>query len=67
MGVGWLVLLALLAAGVAVAVLLAGRAPATAPGPEDELRMRYARGELDTEEYHARLAVLRWPPDQPVD
>jgi putative membrane protein len=34
---------------------LRGRDPG---GPEEELRRRYARGEIDTEEYRRRLAVL---------
>jgi uncharacterized membrane protein len=64
MGVEWLVLLALLTTGAVVAAMLVARQkPATVPSPEEELRMRYARGELDTEEYRARLAALRWPSD----
>jgi len=68
MGSGWLLLLVLLAAGVLIPVLVAmngtRKAPPTA---EDELRMRYARGELDTEEYQARMATLSRSYDRPVD
>lgn len=35
--------------------------------PEQLLALRYARGEIDDEEYHSRLATLRGhlPPNQP--
>lgn len=29
------------------------------PGPEEILRERFARGEIDTDEYHARQTALR--------
>ncbi|MER6306311.1 SHOCT domain-containing protein [Streptomyces sp. NPDC001657] len=32
------------------------------PSPEQILAERYARGEIDEEEYHRRLATLRRPP-----
>lgn len=35
-----------------------GPAPVREPGPEEVLAQRFARGEIDAEEYRARLAVL---------
>jgi putative membrane protein len=67
----WLVLLLLLmllvAAGVAAVALVARQYPSQPPllpqsGPnpaEEALRLRYATGEIDTEEYEKRLAALR--------
>ena len=47
----------------AVVLLARGSLPRTvapkATGPEDLLAERFARGEIDAEEYHARLATLR--------
>ncbi|BDM69359.1 hypothetical protein HEK616_28460 [Streptomyces nigrescens] len=37
-------------------------APRGGPSPEQILAERYARGEIDEEEYHRRLATLRGPP-----
>jgi putative membrane protein len=65
----WLamLLLVLMVAGAAVAVVLVAvnrtGPPAVSPGerprsPEDVLRMRLARGEIDVEEYERRLAAL---------
>lgn len=31
----------------------------TAPGPEDTLAHRFARGEIDADEYRRRIALLR--------
>ncbi|SNT22058.1 SHOCT domain-containing protein [Actinacidiphila glaucinigra] len=64
MSLGWLVLLVLV--GLAVTVLLrhapdggAGRAADRYhPGARALLAERYARGEIDDEEYRRRLAVL---------
>ncbi len=71
-GLGMLIWTALLVALIAVAVVLvvkAVRRPEPAPrggtgeqgdrSPEDEVRMRYARGELDSEEFRRRLQELR--------
>jgi putative membrane protein len=73
-GVGWLLMLAVLVAfGVAAALAIislarAGQGWVAAPGvprhrhagdPEDTLRLRYARGDIDTEEFDRRLHVLR--------
>ena len=59
MGSGWLLLLVLLAAGVLIPVLVAmngtRKAPPTA---EDELRMRYARGELELDTLVTRVIPL---------
>lgn len=48
-------------------VVLARGAPSKAPeppaaGPEHLLGERFARGEIDADEYHTRLAVLRSGP-----
>ena len=40
-----------------------GHGPAS--GPEQVLAERYARGEIDEEEYHRRLATLRGSAGQP--
>ena len=71
-GLGMLIWTALLVALIAVAVVLvvkAVRRPEPAPrggtegrddrSPEDEVRLRYARGELDSEEFRRRLQELR--------
>ncbi|WP_205730290.1 SHOCT domain-containing protein [Blastococcus sp. TF02-8] len=72
MGLGMLLWTVLLIALVAVAVVLVVKAvrrpePAHRGGnggredrsAEDEVRMRYARGELDSEEFRQRLQDLR--------
>ncbi|WP_329190668.1 SHOCT domain-containing protein [Actinacidiphila glaucinigra] len=64
MSLGWLVLLVLV--GLAVAVLLrrtADGGPGRAadrrdPSPRELLAERYARGDIDDEEYRRRLQVL---------
>lgn len=38
-----------------------GRAPARQKGPEEILAERFARGEIDEEEYRRRIAVVRHP------
>lgn len=71
MGVGMLLWTALLIALVAAAVVLAVRAVRRSHGSphgaldgrddwaaEDQLRMRYARGELDSDEFRERLREL---------
>jgi putative membrane protein len=72
MGLGMLLWAALLIALIAVAVVLVVRAvrrPSDGSregtrgqgslSAEDEVRMRYARGELDSEEFRRRLQDLR--------
>lgn len=72
MGFGMLVWTALLVALIAVAVVIVVKAvrrpqPVRRGGssgrddrsPEDEVRMRYARGELDSDEFRRRLQELR--------
>ncbi len=56
----WL-LLAVLVLAVAVAatvVAVVGRSSGRS-GAEEQLRARYARGEIDDDEYQTRLALLR--------
>jgi putative membrane protein len=36
--------------------------PAAGPGPQQILAERFARGEIDEQEYHSRLATLRGSP-----
>lgn len=48
---------------VAWALLRANRSQSPqSVGPEEVLAHRLARGEIDTAEYHERLAALRQPP-----
>jgi putative membrane protein len=59
-----LVVLGLLIAGVVVLARFAGRPPErTSPDPAAEperlLALRFARGEIDEQEYRSRLAALR--------
>jgi putative membrane protein len=58
MGIGWLVFLAIL---VTLAVVLVRHFTATAGrrSAEDILAERFARGEIDEEEYRRRLSALR--------
>lgn len=70
-GLGMLIWAVLLIAVIALAVVLVARAvrsPQDAPArrslpdvqsPEDELRMRLARGELDSDEFRRRMQDLR--------
>ena len=53
---------------VITAIVLAARhmaatprtqAPSRPPGPEEVLAQRFARGEIDAQEYHSRLETLR--------
>ncbi|NUT49036.1 MAG: SHOCT domain-containing protein [Saccharothrix sp.] len=75
-GWGWFVMslgmIAFWAVVITFAVLLfralsqTGQPPArstSAPGPELQLAERFARGEIDEDEYRRRLAVLRKPTD----
>jgi putative membrane protein len=59
MGIGWLVLLA---AFVVLAVVLVRHLTRTSPtrhGAEDVLAERFARGEIDEDEYQSRRDTLR--------
>jgi putative membrane protein len=64
MALGLIVVIGLLAVGVALLVH-AGRRPSDAPhpqpssSPEQLLAERFARSEIDAEEYQQRLATLR--------
>ena len=62
MGVGmvlWaLLLLSLIALSVAATLRLLRRDGSTTPSPRDELDARYARGELEREDYLQRRADL---------
>jgi uncharacterized membrane protein len=58
----WLVLAALLLVVALVAIAVAvDRNGSARPGPVPELRARYARREIDNDEYQTRLALLRAP------
>lgn len=60
MGLFWTLLLLAAVALVVWLVRSGSRGPAPGrPGAEDVLRERYARGEIDDEEYRYRLAELR--------
>lgn len=56
---GWVVVLA--AATAVVAIVVRPRRSEASPrsGAADILAGRYARGEIDTDEYHLRLEALR--------
>jgi uncharacterized membrane protein len=58
----WLVLatLLLVVAVVAIAIAVTGKG-SDRPGPVTELRARYARGEIDDDEYQTKLALLHPP------
>jgi putative membrane protein len=69
-GLSMLLWTILFVAVIAVAVVLVVRAVRTPPAdrgrrdavirlPEDELRMRFARGEMDSEEFRRRMQDLR--------
>jgi putative membrane protein len=61
-GMGWGWILVLVAFGLLIwfALRTAGRSAGPALGnPEKVLKERFARGEIDEEEYRARLAALR--------
>jgi putative membrane protein len=64
MGFGSLFWIILIIAVVGLAVWAIGRANAGRPRPtaesaEEILKQRYARGEIDRDEYHRRLTDLR--------
>jgi putative membrane protein len=55
-----LVVLGLLAAGAVALARFSAARPAQRPGePERLLALRFARGEIDEQEYRSRLAALR--------
>jgi uncharacterized membrane protein len=56
---GGFVLVLLLLGAVVAAVVLAERSSRRTDDGADLLRMRYASGEIDTEEYRRRLTELR--------
>ena len=62
MTVGMVVFWALVITGVVLLVRAVGATsitPAPPPPPEQILAERFARGEIDQDEYHRRLATLR--------
>ncbi len=58
MGIGWLVFLAAVAT-IVYALTRHHAPPATGASPQDILAERFARGDIDAEEYRARSDVLR--------
>lgn len=71
MGLGTLVFWGLLITLIVVAARNTGRSPRTGAvspplSPEEVLAQRYARGEIDDEEYHSRLQTLRGRHDRPI-
>lgn len=64
MSLNMLVFWGLIAAGIVLVVRYLGRSgPAAGPGSAERiLAERYARGEIDEQEYRQRLAVLRGGP-----
>lgn len=61
MGVGGLLSLLLI---VAIVYLLLGNRRADGASPKEILDQRYARGEIDTKEYHERLKALQESEEQ---
>lgn len=59
MGIGWLVVVALIVVTVVVLVRHLGPGPASRRDAEAVLAERFARGELDADEYRTRRDVLR--------
>ncbi|GAT71025.1 membrane protein [Planomonospora sphaerica] len=64
MSIGMVIVWALIIAGTAVVFRYLGTAQRTAappagPSPQDLLAERFARGEIDAEEYRSRLETLR--------
>ena len=59
MGIGWLVFLGAVAAIVYAFTRRHPGPPTTGVSPHDILAERFARGEIDAEEYRARSDVLR--------
>jgi putative membrane protein len=65
MGFGMILWLVVIVAVIWIAVRLLARpaapptmGPTYGPSPADELKMRFAKGEIDEEEFRRRLAVL---------
>jgi putative membrane protein len=61
MGLFWLFVLVALVVLVVWLLRSSGTARGALPSAEEMLRERYARGEIDAEEYRERLAELRRP------
>jgi len=62
MWIFWLVIIVLAVVAMVWLVRIAssgGGGPRSAQSPEEILKERYARGEIDDEEYHRRLEELR--------
>lgn len=58
-GVAWVIGNLIRHGGSSSAPSHAGEPPTQRTGPEDILHERFARGELDVEEYHHRVDALR--------
>lgn len=58
-GVAWVIVNVVRHGGSASAPAHASGPPTQRTGPEDILHERFARGELDVEEYHHRVDALR--------
>ncbi|TMS00369.1 hypothetical protein EJK15_02560 [Nonomuraea basaltis] len=72
MGLSTLVFWGLVITAVVLAARYVGRtaclgSASPPPTAEELLAQRYARGEIDTQEYHSRLDTLRGRHDHPVD
>jgi hypothetical protein len=71
MAVGTVLFWTLIVLGVIAVVryLLSGgdRRPEERPTPEDLLAERFARGEIDEQDYHRRLDVLHGSPDRMIE
>jgi len=61
MGWMWIFWLFVIVGGIALVATLARNSAnrPTAPGPEEVVKQRYARGEIDRQEYERKLEDLR--------